>query len=84
METALYILAYCWILLPAIQYFATVQRTQMLLEGSASYAALVTLDLFPIYCVLCALSVLFILVRMFYAKQKNILYGKRQQEVGQS
>ncbi len=43
-----------WLLLPAIQYYGTFQRTELQIEGSASMPALATLDLTPLYFVLLA------------------------------
>ena len=56
-------LAIGWILTPAIQYFGTVQRTELMLQGDAAYPSMARLDLVTVYYLLLAFTVLLVIIR---------------------
>lgn len=51
-------LAGAWLLVPALQYFGTLQRTSLVTTGSAPVASLTGLDLTPLYSVLLVVTIL--------------------------
>jgi hypothetical protein len=76
-----YILAAAWVLLPAVQYFATYQRAGVQLElsglqepGRVLAPLLGTLDLTPYYLLLIVLTTLFIAAR-YLARSPSIPAG---------
>jgi hypothetical protein len=62
-------LAIGWILTPAIQYFGTVQRTELMLQGDAAYPSLARLDLITVYYLLLAFTVLLVMIRFTMNRQ---------------
>ncbi len=57
------VLAIGWILTPAIQYFGTVQRTELMLQGDAAYPSMARLDLVTVYYLLLVFTVLLVIIR---------------------
>ncbi|MCX6359160.1 MAG: hypothetical protein NT029_05110 [Armatimonadetes bacterium] len=51
-------LAGAWLLVPALQYFGTLQRTSLVTTGSAPVASLSGLDLTPIYALVLVVTIL--------------------------
>jgi hypothetical protein len=58
-----YVLAAAWVLLPAIQYLATYQRTDLQVNGQAFLPSLADLDLTTPYLFLLLFTVLYALAR---------------------
>ena len=50
--------AISWFVIPAIQYIATVQRTDLQITGSALFPSIATLDLTPGYLILVIVSLI--------------------------
>ncbi len=50
------VLCALWLTVPALQYFATSQRTFLQIDGNTAFPALATLDLTPVYFLMVALT----------------------------
>jgi len=67
LQTGLTCLVALWFVIPGIQYFSTIQRTLLQVDGVTAFPGLATLDLTLAYYGLLALSVGYVI----YAKLKS-------------
>jgi hypothetical protein len=69
-----------WLLVPAVQYVATMQRTDVQITGAATLPALVAWDLTPAYLVLLVATAAVCLIPKRSGQVPETVHGPEKQE----
>ena len=64
------VIACGWLIIPAFQYFCTIQRTNLMLTGSTLFPGLATVDLTLLYVVLLVITVIVVAIQKFAPAEK--------------
>ncbi|MEP6755282.1 MAG: hypothetical protein ABJA67_07265 [Chthonomonadales bacterium] len=66
----IHIVACGWLIIPAFQYFCTMQRTSLMLTGATTFPGLATVDLTLLYVVLLTVTIIVFVLQKFTPAEK--------------